>query len=180
MPSVTLPVAGTLGTYTPLLGFLGVVGVKSGFTSLAGGCDVLAVYPKVHGQSVLILVSVTGQTGVNQPNVLLAAGQAALKVAFTVTSSLGSVPIVHAGETVAHVTVGGHTVDAVAQSTVNTLTWPGVTFKRILVATHAITAGARRGTRVGSVVVALGNKRIVVPVRLGRDLPKETLRQRIL
>ena len=43
MPSVTLPVAGTVATYTPLLGFLGTVGVKSGFTSQAGGCDVLAV-----------------------------------------------------------------------------------------------------------------------------------------
>ena len=43
MPSVTLPVAGTISTYTPLLGFDGVIGVKSGFTTAAGGCDVLAV-----------------------------------------------------------------------------------------------------------------------------------------
>jgi D-alanyl-D-alanine carboxypeptidase (penicillin-binding protein 5/6) len=179
MPSITLPVAGTLSTYTPLLGFFGVVGVKSGFTSMAGGCDVLAVVPKVHGRSVLILVSVTGQTGALQPNVLLAAGQAALKVAITVAASLGTVPIVQAGATVARVSVAGHTVNAVAQSTVNTLTWPGMKFNRIVVATHAVTAGDRRGTRVGSVVVALGKKRIVVPVRLGRDLPRETLRQRI-
>ena len=64
MPSVTLPVAGTVATYTPLLGFLGTVGVKSGFTSQAGGCDVLAVARVVHGQKVLILAAVTGQTGV--------------------------------------------------------------------------------------------------------------------
>ena len=43
MPSVTLPVAGTISTYTPLLGLQGVIGVKSGFTTAAGGCDVLAV-----------------------------------------------------------------------------------------------------------------------------------------
>ena len=43
MTSVTLPVAGTISTYTPLLGLQGVIGVKSGFTTAAGGCDVLAV-----------------------------------------------------------------------------------------------------------------------------------------
>ena len=89
MPSVTLPVAGTVPTYTPLLGFLGAVGVKSGFTSQAGGCDVLAVARVVHGQKILILAAVTGQTGVNQPNVLLAAGGAALTLADAVDSSLG-------------------------------------------------------------------------------------------
>ena len=38
--SVTLPVAGTISTYTPFLGLDGVIGVKSGFTTQAGGCDV--------------------------------------------------------------------------------------------------------------------------------------------
>ena len=36
MSSVTLPVAGTISTYTPWLGFQGVIGVKSGFTTAAG------------------------------------------------------------------------------------------------------------------------------------------------
>ena len=42
MSSVTLPVAGTISTYTPLLGLQGIIGVKSGYTTEAGGCDVLA------------------------------------------------------------------------------------------------------------------------------------------
>ena len=42
-PTVTLPVAGTLGTYQPLLGTNHVIGVKSGRTSAAGGTDVLAM-----------------------------------------------------------------------------------------------------------------------------------------
>ena len=117
MTSVTLPVAGTISTYTPLLGFLGVVGVKSGFTSQAGGCDVLAVTRVVHGQKVLILAAVTGQTGVNQPNVLAAAGGAALTLADAVDTSLGSQPVVPAGSAVARVSAAGHSVDAVAQPT---------------------------------------------------------------
>ena len=49
MSSVTLPVAGTISTYTPLLGFEGVIGVKSGFTTAAGGCDVVAVMRRCTG-----------------------------------------------------------------------------------------------------------------------------------
>ena len=43
MRSVTLPVAGTLSTYTPFIGFDGILGVKSGYTTASGGCDVLGV-----------------------------------------------------------------------------------------------------------------------------------------
>jgi D-alanyl-D-alanine carboxypeptidase (penicillin-binding protein 5/6) len=179
MPSVTLPVAGTVATYTPLLGFLGTVGVKSGFTSQAGGCDVLAVARVVHGQKVLILAAVTGQTGVNQPNVLLAAGGAALTLADAVDTSLGSQPVVPAGSAVARVSAAGHSVDAVAQPTTEVLTWPGLSYHRVLVRSHAVTAGDAAGTRVGSVVVTLANRHIVVPVRLAQDLPKETLFQRL-
>ena len=52
--SITLPVAGTISTYTPFLGLDGVIGVKSGFTTEAGGCDVVAVMRTVHGTSVLL------------------------------------------------------------------------------------------------------------------------------
>ncbi|MHB1089437.1 MAG: D-alanyl-D-alanine carboxypeptidase family protein, partial [Acidimicrobiales bacterium] len=41
--SVTLPVAGTVGSYTPYVGIDHVIGVKSGRTSAAGGCDVMAM-----------------------------------------------------------------------------------------------------------------------------------------
>ncbi len=79
MPSVTLPIAGLLTSYTPYLGDFGVVGVKSGYTSEAGGCDVMAVTRTVHGQKVLILAAVTGQVSNQEANVLLAPGVAAFE-----------------------------------------------------------------------------------------------------
>ena len=114
MSSVNLPVAGTISTYTPLLGFQGVIGVKSGFTTAAGGCDVVAVMRTVHGQPTLILSAVTGQTG---PNVLFDAGFIALNLANNAATSLGVTPVVRAGEVVAHVSVAGHTVAAAAATT---------------------------------------------------------------
>jgi hypothetical protein len=43
------------------IGSNGVVGVKSGFTSQAGGCEVLASYRVIGGRSVLVLASGLGQ-----------------------------------------------------------------------------------------------------------------------
>jgi serine-type D-Ala-D-Ala carboxypeptidase (penicillin-binding protein 5/6) len=174
--SITLPVAGTISTYTPLLGIQGVIGVKSGFTTLAGGCDVLAVFRQVHGRSVLILAAVTGQTG---PNVLVLAGLLALNLANNVATSISTSPVIDAGSVVAHVAVDGHTVDAVAQAPVSMLSWPGVSATRLLESTRTVTPGAAGGTRIGSVVAVLGGQRQVVPVRLEAGLPKETLLQRL-
>jgi len=176
MSSVTLPVAGTISTYTPFVGFEGVIGVKSGFTTAAGGCDVMAVERMVHGQSTLVLSAVTGQTG---PNVLVDAGLIALNLANHASASVGSTPFVRAGEVIAHVSVAGHTVAATAARTADVLSWPGVSADQVLVDGNAIVAGAKRGRRIGSVVIALGTQRVVVPVALRGDLPKPTLLQRL-
>jgi D-alanyl-D-alanine carboxypeptidase (penicillin-binding protein 5/6) len=176
MSSVTLPVAGTISTYTPWLGFQGVIGVKSGFTTAAGGCDVVAVVRMVHGRSTLILSAVIGQTG---PDVLLRAGFIALNLADHASTSIRATPLVRAGEVVAHVSVAGHTVAATAASTADVLSWPGVSADRVLVDGRAIVAGAKRGNRIGSVVIVLGTQRVVIPVALRGDLPKPTVLQRL-
>jgi hypothetical protein len=54
-----------------------------------------------------------------------------------------------------------------------------VSYHRAVVATRAVVAGDTKGTRVGSVVVSVGSRHIVVPARLGQDLPKESLLQRV-
>jgi D-alanyl-D-alanine carboxypeptidase (penicillin-binding protein 5/6) len=176
MPSVTLPVAGTISSYTPLLGFEGVIGVKSGFTTAAGGCDVLAIVRMVHGEPVLVLSAVTGQTG---QNVLGIAGFIALNLADHAAAAIGATPVVAAGEVVAHVSVAGHRAAAAARVTANVLTWPGVQADRILVDGRPISAGAKKGARVGSIVIVLGTQRVVIPVALRAGLPKPTMLQRL-
>jgi D-alanyl-D-alanine carboxypeptidase (penicillin-binding protein 5/6) len=176
MPSITLPVAGTISTYTPLLGFDGVIGVKSGFTTAAGGCDVLATVRRAHGLPVLILTAVTGQQG---PNVLVEAGTIALALANAVGTTIGASSGLHRGDVVAHVVTGGHTVNATARSSVSVLSWPGVHITRVLEATKRVVAGAKRGTRIGSVVVTLGTQHAVIPVTLSQEIPKPSLTQRI-
>ena len=59
--TVTLPLAGTVHNIVSEIGFNGVVGVKSGYTSQAGGCMVLAGYRTLDGRSVLVLAAALGQ-----------------------------------------------------------------------------------------------------------------------
>jgi serine-type D-Ala-D-Ala carboxypeptidase (penicillin-binding protein 5/6) len=176
MPSVTLPLAGLIWSYTPLLGFDGVIGVKSGFTTAAGGCDVVAVMRSVHGRPTLILAAVTGQTG---PNVLANAGRVALNLADHVSGEIAATAIVRAGQIVAHLSVSGRSVAATAASTAEVLSWPGAKGEEVLVDGRTIAAGAKKGTRIGSVMVVLGTQRTLIPVTLRGHLPKPTLLQRL-
>jgi D-alanyl-D-alanine carboxypeptidase len=169
-------VAGTISTYTPLLGLQGIIGVKSGFTTAAGGCDVLAVVRTVHGRPVLLLAAVTGQTG---PEVLAQAGLHGLALVDAVGPLIGTTPALHGGEVVAHVSEAGRTVGAQATASASVLTWPGVTVTRVFQPVHHLTDQASRGTRAGTVVVSLGTQHVVVPVRLQQDVPRESLLQRL-
>lgn len=176
MSSVTLPVAGTISTYTPLLGIQGVIGVKSGFTSAAGGGDVLAVERTVHGQKVLLLSAVTGQTG---PVVLAQAGLHALALVDAMSPFIGSTRVLRGNQVVAHVAEAGTSVGARTAAPASMLTWPGVTATSTFVPARHVAKQAPRGTQVGTVVVTLGTQRAEVPVQLERDIPAETLLQRL-
>jgi D-alanyl-D-alanine carboxypeptidase (penicillin-binding protein 5/6) len=176
MPDVTLPLAGTIKTYTPLLGLQGILGVKSGFTTAAGGCDVVAVVRSIHGVPVMLLAAITSQQG---PDVLALAGLHGLALVDTVEPLIGTTTILHKGELVARVTSAGRTVTATAASSASVLTWPGTTATRAFHPVRHLTDQAPRGSRVGSVEVTLGGQRLLVPVRLTQEAPRESLLQRI-
>jgi D-alanyl-D-alanine carboxypeptidase (penicillin-binding protein 5/6) len=176
MSSVTLPLAGTIATYTPLLGLDGIIGVKSGFTVAAGGCDVVAVERVIHGRSTLVLAAVTGQQG---PSVLAQAGLHGLALVNAVVPLVGARSVLGLGDVVARVSSGGKVVDGRAAWTVSMLTWPGVTARRVFEPAHHLTDQARRGAVVGSVAVTLGTQRVVVPVRLSGDVPRPSMLEKL-
>jgi serine-type D-Ala-D-Ala carboxypeptidase (penicillin-binding protein 5/6) len=174
--SITLPVAGTISTYTPLLGVDGVIGVKSGFTTAAGGCDVVAVVRPVHGVPTLLLAAVTGQEG---PAVLAQAGLHALALVSAVAPLVGATAVFHQGQVVAHVSEAGKTVTARGTVPVSLLTWPGARGTMVFHPDAHLTDRARRGAMAGSVEVRLGTQHAVVPVRLQQDVPRPTMLQRL-
>jgi D-alanyl-D-alanine carboxypeptidase (penicillin-binding protein 5/6) len=76
--NVDLPYAGFVNSFTPYVGTENVIGVKSGRTAAAGGCDVMAVAFIQNGQRRILYAVVLGQQG---GNLLGPAGDAALALA---------------------------------------------------------------------------------------------------
>ncbi len=62
---VALPYNGVVVSYTPLVGLANVVGIKSGFTNPAGGCDVMAVKVTIGTNTFLTYAVVLGIRGGN-------------------------------------------------------------------------------------------------------------------
>jgi D-alanyl-D-alanine carboxypeptidase (penicillin-binding protein 5/6) len=172
MPSVTLPVSGTALSYTPLLvggteSTPGVVGVKSGFTSAAGGGDILAYQTSVGGQPVTVLAAVTSQQG---PSVLVASGHMALAVAQHAASSMVTVPAVAPGQVVAKATVPGTAVPVVATRPATLLAMPGQRIRQTVVVVHPPRVGSRAGAVVGTALFTLGEQQVAVRVRTAQRL----------
>jgi D-alanyl-D-alanine carboxypeptidase (penicillin-binding protein 5/6) len=109
--SVTLPVAGTLNSYTPFVGQDNVVGVKSGRTDAAGGCDVMAMTFSIDGQSELAFAVVLGARG---GDLLGPAGNEALSLERSVLSSHRSV-VLPAGTVVGTIGWANERVNVVTQ-----------------------------------------------------------------
>jgi len=166
-PSVTLPVAGTVASYTPYVGKPHVVGIKSGTTTAAGGCDVMAYNVHVAGKTVQIIDVVLNQfstkphpaVGVN-PDVA-AAGRAALVMASSAAHHLAPwrVTVAHLAmgaigwpsstvPVAPYVTIDVPTFDGVpSTATVTDVPWgPNEILASQIVATISVTSGAYRAS----------------------------------
>jgi len=181
MPDVTLPLNGTVSSYTPLLpgttdGTPGVVGVKSGYTTAAGGGDILAYRGSLGNHRFLVLAAVTTQRG---PTVLLAAGNIDLAIARAAADGVVSATVVSAGDRVATASIPGKKVPVVTASSGSMLAWPGQQVRQSLEVTRHLAVGARAGAPVGTALYSLGEQRVAVPVHTTEPIPAPTLYQRL-
>jgi D-alanyl-D-alanine carboxypeptidase (penicillin-binding protein 5/6) len=167
MPAVALPLAGTVGSYTPMLGTTGVVGVKSGFTTAAGGGDLLAYRTTVDGHTFLSLAAVTSQEGWT---VLGFAGREALALAKAASARVISMTAAPKGTVVARLTTGSRSVAVRTASAASLLVLPGGSIHQA-VHLRSLRAGARRGTEVGTATFVFAGQVVSVPVRLAGRLP---------
>lgn len=173
-PTVTLPVAGTVSTFTPFLGVDGVVGVKSGRTAEAGGCDVMAMEVTVGTATRLIYAVVLGQQG---GNLLGPAGDAALALA---TSARGDVQTHHLAKGLVVATIGwGARRTRLALARGVTVTWwAGRGPLHLSLHVGPVTRSLRRGQRVGWLDVR-GSRAMRIPVVADRAAAPPSLWQRL-
>lgn len=185
MPSITLPGAGVLNSFTPLIGTNNVVGIKSGYTAEAASCDMLAFSKRVAGISVsgqpagrhtvFVLAVVTGQTASQA-----ASATVALQLASTAAGSLHPIAVIHSGQKLGQVSIGHYRTAAVATGSVSVLGWPMEAVSAKVVGVRTVRAGDPQGKLVADGVVQLGTQRVVVPERLATSLPRQSVIQRIL
>lgn len=174
MPSTILPQpSGTVSSYTPLLaagtgGVPGVVGVKSGYTTAAGGGDILAYQTSAAGRPLTVLAAVTTQRG---PTVLDAAGNIDLALARAAASAVVGTTPSHPGAPVATVTCHGHRVPAVTAASATLLAEPGQAVRQTMVVTHRPHDPEPAGSLLGTALYTLGEQQVAVPVRVARRLP---------
>jgi D-alanyl-D-alanine carboxypeptidase len=88
LSEVSLPVAGVVSSYTPYVGDANVVGVKSGFTNAAGGCDVMAMDDRI-GNTVITTYAVV--LGEHSDNPLGTAGLDALTLSHSIRTLMARV-----------------------------------------------------------------------------------------
>jgi len=171
--TVTLPYAGSVGSFTPDLGVDNVIGVKSGRTAQAGGCDVMAM-TFVDGTSTRIAYAVVlGQQG---GDLLGPAGEAALALDQSATTE--HTILVNRGTVVGRVGWGASRANVVVGRTASFSWWTAKATLRASVHLRRISSALRAGEVVGYVRVA-GARGGRVPLIASRAASPPSLWQRL-
>lgn len=147
--SVTLPVAGTLNSFTPYVGVGNVIGVKSGRTSAAGGCDVMAMTFTLGATTRIAYAVVLGQRG---GDLLGPAGDAALALEQTAIKNEGGF-VLQKGRVFARIGWASSTTTAVLARNQQFLWWRATRSVPLTVTMRRFKGTIARGQTVGWVVV---------------------------
>jgi D-alanyl-D-alanine carboxypeptidase (penicillin-binding protein 5/6) len=121
----TIPIAGVVTNYNTLLGSDGVIGIKTGSTSAAGGCLLFAANRQIAGQTVTIIGAVFGQHGTTL-NGLPQALTTSQRLIQTAAAALSTYTVIKAGQPVA---TNPDATPLVAPTDITVLGWPGLTYK---------------------------------------------------
>jgi D-alanyl-D-alanine carboxypeptidase (penicillin-binding protein 5/6) len=181
MPQVTLPVAGRQYNVDALLGRDGIVGVKTGSTSRAGGCFVFAAHERLGGRTVTVVGAVLHQLATRaQPSIIDAAFDASRTLLASVRRVVVSLPIVRRGATVAWVRAPwADRLRLRASRSASLLGWPGLPITTRIATVRQIAAPLSAGERIGTAMFAAGAQGVRVALITSRTLPRVSLAWRL-
>ncbi|HVB51497.1 MAG TPA: hypothetical protein VND89_07175 [Acidimicrobiales bacterium] len=172
--SVTLPVAGVVASFTPFVGFDNVIGVKSGRTSEAGGCDVMAMTFQDGTTTRVLYAVVLGQQG---GDLLGPAGNAALALADSAVSDRLHYTF-EANRAVGELGWDGRHVAFGMTQRREVWWWPAQVQLSVKISVRRFTSAIHRGEVVGHLVVR-GVQRHSFTLRALGSLSPPTLIQRL-
>ncbi len=176
MPQVTLPVGGVQYNVNYDLGQSGIIGVKTGSTSQAGGCYVTAAYRQVGTHRLLIIATVLGQGGIQILQSALNAGKSMLNAS---PSVLTTTTVLAAGRETARVTSAWHpSVPATVRHSVSFISWPGMVV-HLKFSPLPVPKTVSAGTRIGTLTVSAGSQSQQLGVRTTGAVPPPALKWRL-
>jgi D-alanyl-D-alanine carboxypeptidase (penicillin-binding protein 5/6) len=172
--SVVLPVAGTVYSFTPDVGIDNVIGVKSGRTAAAGGCDVMAMTFANGTTTDVAYAVVLGQQG---GDLLGPAGEAALALDQSATTQEHA--SLAKGAVVGRIGWGRHRANIVLAHSATFSWWGAKGSLTAQIHVDRFSSDLRKGQVVGYVSVGVEQKRRISLVTGGAVAPP-SLWQRLL
>lgn len=181
MTEATLPVAGVVYNVDAELGKDGIIGVKTGYTSEAGGCFVFAATAKVDGRTRTIVGAVLHQTGTPaQPSALTQAFDASTALLTSTEHAVEQETVIRAGTVLGRLSAPW--APTVTLEATRSVTFTGLSGDRIHTAVDlpaTVEPPVAAGSRLGSAFVRLGDQRVRVPLATARPLPAASLGWRL-
>ena len=159
-----------------MVGTDGVVGIKSGLTTEAGGCDLLALDAKVGGHPVQIISAVLGQRG---PDRLAASGRLAFNLASSREAEFVTVILSTPARAVGLIGWKGHLTTLHVSSAAVVPAWPGSAVRSRVILRKSFTSTIAAGTTVGWLVATAGPVTIRTPVVTTSTVHPPTLLERL-
>lgn len=183
MPNIAIPGVGKIYNNNQDLVHFGVVGIKTGSSTPAGGALMWAARRTVDGRQQLILGVVLQQRGGRSTpyDMLAVALASSQKLIDAIQGGLTSAPIVKKGQVVGYVDdgLGGQTA-VVAAKDLTAIGWPGMkTGITLTASTAGIPHSAAAGTRVGTLSFGTGTAKTSVPVQLQTALDKPSFGKKL-
>jgi serine-type D-Ala-D-Ala carboxypeptidase (penicillin-binding protein 5/6) len=158
----TLPVAGRVENLDGLLGKEGMIGIKTGSTSQAGGCFLFAAEQQSAGQPITVVGAVLHQlAGAPQPAMIAAAFNATTRLLASSRSVLVRRGVIRRGAILGWVKVRWAAPVAMrAASSVSLVGWPGLLTRTAVATAPRLLVPVSAGERLGTAIVAAGEETV--------------------
>lgn len=180
LPQVTLPVAGLQYNVDAELGNDGIIGIKTGYTTSAGGCFLFAGVDKVGSTTTTVVGAVLHQSATStEPSALTAAFAAATALLKSADPAIAQTTAITSGAVLGQLRAPwATTVDLEATHSV-ALTALAGEHASVTVVLPKVAAPVAAHARLGEAVVHIGDERTSVPLVTSRALPSESLTARL-
>jgi serine-type D-Ala-D-Ala carboxypeptidase (penicillin-binding protein 5/6) len=167
MGEATLPVAGRLINFDYDLGHAGIIGIKTGTDTAAGGCFLFEAQDTVDGRKVTLVGAVLGQQTSSPITAVLSSAVSLTQAAFVAMAKL---PLVVPGQVVGHVVSSwGSSVPVKVVGSPDIVGWPGLPLTARL-HVGSLSPDIATNTRVGELEVDLDGHNVHVDVRTAGHL----------